>query len=102
MRSDHKLYYVRYAGRHFMLGFQYNFDHPDAFDPELLKDTIIRLKEMKKVDVPIYNFVKHARETKTVSMYGANVIIFEGLFAFHNEEIRDMLDMKVCCCFVDF
>ena len=62
----------------------------------------IRLKEMKKVDVPIYNFVKHARETKTVSMYGANVIIFEGLFAFHNEEIRDMLDMKVCCCFVDF
>ena len=82
-----------------MLGLQYNFDHPDAFDLELLKDTIIRLKEMKKVDVPIYNFVKHARETKTVSMYGANVIIFEGLFAFHNEQIRDMLDMKVCCCF---
>jgi len=77
---------------------EYNFDHPDAFDLELLKDTIIRLKEMKKVDVPIYNFVKHARETKTVSMYGANVIIFEGLFAFHNEEIRDMLDMKI---FVD-
>jgi len=53
---------------------------------------------MKKVDVPIYNFVTHRRETKTVSMYGANVIIFEGILAFHNEAIRNMLDMKV---FVD-
>ena len=53
---------------------------------------------MKKVDVPIYNFVTHRRESKTVSMYGANVIIFEGILAFHNEAIRNMLDMKV---FVD-
>ena len=35
------------------------------------------------------------RETKTVSMYGANVIIFEGILAFHNEQIRKLLDMKV-------
>ena len=53
---------------------------------------------MKKVDVPIYNFVTHRRESKTVSMYGANVIIFEGILAFHEEAIRSMLDMKV---FVD-
>ena len=50
---------------------------------------------MKKVDVPIYNFVTHRREAKTVSMYGANVIIFEGILAFHMEEIRNILDMKV-------
>lgn len=77
---------------------EYNFDHPDAFDFELLTATLARLKEMKKVEVPIYNFVKHQRETKTTSMYGANVIIFEGILAFHNEAIRKMLDMKV---FVD-
>lgn len=77
---------------------EYNFDAPEAFDFELLRDTLQRLKEMKKVDVPIYNFVTHRRETKTVSMYGANVIIFEGILAFHNEDIRNMLDMKV---FVD-
>jgi len=74
---------------------QYNFDHPDAFDFELLLKTLQRLKDMKKVEVPIYNFVTHRRETKTVSMYGANVIIFEGILAFHNEEIRNILDMKV-------
>ena len=68
--------------------FQYNFDAPEAFDFVLLEKTIQRLKEMKKVDVPIYNFVTHRREAKTVSMYGANVIIFEGILAFHEEAIR--------------
>ena len=50
---------------------------------------------MKKVEVPIYNFMTHRRESKTVSMYGANVIIFEGILAFHMENIRNILDMKV-------
>merc|ERR1719430_2417924 len=74
---------------------EYNFDHPDAFDFELLLKTLQRLKEMKKVDLPIYNFVTHRRETETVSMDGANVIIFEGILAFHMEEIRKILDMKI-------
>merc|ERR1712038_1333845 len=74
---------------------EYNFDNPDAFDFELLFTTLQRLKEMKKVEVPIYNFMTHRRETKTVSMYGANVIIFEGILAFHMENIRNILDMKV-------
>jgi len=74
---------------------EYNFDNPDAFDFELLFKTLQRLKEMKKVEVPIYNFMTHRREAKTVSMYGANVIIFEGILAFHMENIRNILDMKV-------
>ena len=64
---------------------KHNFDHPDAFDFELLKQTLQRLKEGKKVEVPIYNFVTHRRETKTTSMYGANVLIFEGILAFHDK-----------------
>jgi len=47
---------------------EYNFDHPEAFDFELLTSTLQRLKDGKKVEVPIYNFVTHARETKTVSI----------------------------------
>lgn len=46
---------------------EYNFDHPDAFDFDLLINTIQRLKEGRKVEVPIYNFVTHARESRTVS-----------------------------------
>lgn len=77
---------------------EYNFDHPDAFDIDLMVDVLRKLKDGRKVDVPIYNFVTHARETTTKTMYGANVIIFEGILVFHSPEILDMLDMKV---FVD-
>ena len=77
---------------------EYNFDHPDAFDFDLLNETLKRLRDGKKVEVPIYNFVTHRREAKTVSMYGANVLIFEGILAFHNKDVLDLLDMKV---FVD-
>lgn len=77
---------------------EYNFDHPDAFDIDLMVDVLRKLKEGRKVDVPIYNFVTHQREAATKTMYGANVIIFEGILVFHSQEILDMLDMKV---FVD-
>lgn len=45
---------------------EYNFDHPDAFDFELLITTLQRLKEGRMVEVPIYNFVTHSRESRTV------------------------------------
>ncbi|XP_071527607.1 uridine-cytidine kinase-like 1 isoform X4 [Panulirus ornatus] len=77
---------------------EYNFDHPDAFDFELVAKTLVRLKEGKKVEVPIYNFLTHSRETKTKTMYGANVIIFEGILAFYSPDVLKLLDMKV---FVD-
>lgn len=77
---------------------EYNFDHPDAFDMELMAEVIERLKEGRKVEVPIYNFVTHSRETHTKTMYGANVIIFEGILTFHSPAIVKMLDMKI---FVD-
>lgn len=77
---------------------EYNFDHPDAFDFELVVKTLARLKEGKKVEVPIYNFFTHRRETKTKTMYGANVIIFEGILGFYSPEVLKLLDMKV---FVD-
>lgn len=77
---------------------EYNFDHPDAFDIDLMVDVLRKLKEGKKVEVPIYNFVTHQREIATKTMYGANVIIFEGILVFHSQEVVDMLDMKV---FVD-
>lgn len=77
---------------------EYNFDHPDAFDFELMVDVLKKLREGKKVEVPVYNFVTHSRELHTKTMYGANVIIFEGILTFHSAEVLDVLDMKI---FVD-
>lgn len=74
---------------------EYNFDHPNAFDWTLLIETLQKLKEGKRVEVPIYNFVTHSREKETNTMYGANVIICEGILLFANKQVLDMLDMKI-------
>lgn len=73
----------------------YNFDHPDAFDFDLLNSTLRRLKRGKRVEVPCYNFVTHSREKRTKIMYGANVIICEGILLFSHSHLLDMLDMKI-------
>ncbi|XP_061667678.1 uridine-cytidine kinase-like 1 isoform X2 [Syngnathoides biaculeatus] len=77
---------------------EYNFDHPDAFDFELLVNVLRKLKEGKSVKVPVYDFTSHCRRKEWKTVYGANVVIFEGILAFANEELLKLLDMKV---FVD-
>uniref|UniRef100_A0AC34GRW4 Uridine kinase n=1 Tax=Panagrolaimus sp. ES5 TaxID=591445 RepID=A0AC34GRW4_9BILA len=77
---------------------EYNFDTPDAFDFNLLHETLLRLSEGKSVDVPVYDFTTHKRDINTNVMYGADVLIFEGILAFHMNEIVDLMDIKV---FVD-
>ncbi|XP_076440468.1 uridine-cytidine kinase-like 1 [Babylonia areolata] len=77
---------------------EYNFDHPDAFDIPLLAATLQRLKEGKNIDVPIYNFSTHAREPHMKTIYGANVVVFEGIMAFTSKDLLKQMDLKV---FVD-
>ncbi|XP_076319902.1 uridine-cytidine kinase-like 1 isoform X2 [Tachypleus tridentatus] len=74
---------------------EYNFDHPDAFDFSLLIQTLRKLKEGKRVQVPIYNFVTHSREKRMKTMYGANVIIFEGILCFAHKGLLEIMDMKI-------
>lgn len=73
----------------------YNFDHPHSFDWPLLIETLMKLKEGKRVEVPIYNFATHSREKETNTMYGANVIICEGILLFSQKQVLDILDMKI-------
>ncbi|CAB3406392.1 unnamed protein product [Caenorhabditis bovis] len=76
----------------------YNFDHPNAFDFDLLHEVLVRLREGKSVEVPVYDFNTHSRDPNPKMMYGADVLIFEGILAFHRQDIKDLMDMKV---FVD-
>ncbi|XP_061609797.1 uridine-cytidine kinase-like 1 isoform X2 [Phyllopteryx taeniolatus] len=77
---------------------EYNFDHPDAFDVELLVNVLRKLKKGKSIKVPVYDFTSHCRRKEWKTVYGANVVIFEGILAFANKELLKLLDMKV---FVD-
>lgn len=76
----------------------YNFDHPDAFDLDLLVETLTKLKAGKRVELPVYNFKTHSREKNKVNIYGANVVIFEGIMSFAYRSVLDLMDMKI---FVD-
>ncbi|XP_032950978.1 uridine-cytidine kinase-like 1 isoform X5 [Rhinolophus ferrumequinum] len=76
----------------------YNFDHPDAFDFDLIVSTLQKLKQGKSVKVPVYDFTTHSRKKDWKTLYGANVIIFEGIMAFADKTLLELLDMKI---FVD-
>ncbi|XP_037017467.2 uridine-cytidine kinase-like 1 isoform X1 [Artibeus jamaicensis] len=76
----------------------YNFDHPDAFDFDLIVSTLQKLKQGKSVQVPVYDFTTHSRKKDWKTLYGANVIIFEGIMAFADKALLELLDMKI---FVD-
>ncbi|XP_078275220.1 uridine-cytidine kinase-like 1 isoform X4 [Rhinoraja longicauda] len=77
---------------------EYNFDHPDAFDFDLIVSTLRKLKQGKSVKIPVYDFTSHSRKKEWKILYGASVIIFEGILAFADKELLKLLDMKI---FVD-
>uniref|UniRef100_A0A8C7ZC47 Uridine-cytidine kinase n=1 Tax=Oryzias sinensis TaxID=183150 RepID=A0A8C7ZC47_9TELE len=76
----------------------YNFDHPGAFDFELLVATLRKLKQGRSVKIPVYDFTTHRRQKDWKNLYGASVIIFEGIMSFADKELLQLLDMKI---FVD-
>lgn len=76
----------------------FNFDHPSAFDFNLILDQLRDLLNGKTVELPIYNFTTSSRETNTETKKPTPLIIFEGIFALYDERIRNIMDMKI---FVD-
>ncbi|KAF9386989.1 Uridine-cytidine kinase-like 1 [Podila verticillata] len=77
----------------------WDFDSPNSYDYDLLLETITKLKQGRTVNVPIYDFETHKRlPNKHNTVYGANVIIFEGIFGLYDKKVLDMMDLKV---FVD-
>lgn len=78
---------------------QTNYDHPDAFDTDLLVEHVMRLKNWETVEIPVYDFTIHNRaigETEIVKP--SKVVIVEGILIFENQELLDCFDIKV---FVD-
>ena len=72
-----------------------NYDHPDAFETELLIRHIRELKNERSVECPVYDFTIHNRSKKTTIICPAKVIIVEGILALQNEELRKLLDIKI-------
>lgn len=75
-----------------------NFDHPDAFDWELLNRHVRQLKAGEAVEQPTYSYILSNRLPETVHVEPKPVILIEGIMTLVNKELRDMMDIRI---FVD-
>jgi uridine kinase len=75
-----------------------NWDHPDAFDWDLLIDHLGRLRRREPIDKPLYDFVTHTRRAETLRIEPTDVVVVDGILLFADQRVRDLCDVKV---FVD-
>jgi uridine kinase len=75
-----------------------NYDHPNAFDNELLYEHLQQLLNGEAIDKPIYNFAEHTRANYTEQVEPKQVIILEGIMVLEDERLRSLMDIKI---FVD-
>jgi uridine kinase len=72
-----------------------NFDHPDSVDFDLLVRQLQQLKAGKAVAQPVYSYITCTRSSETLILLPADVIILEGILILTNQELRDMIDIRV-------
>lgn len=75
-----------------------NYDHPFAFDNDLLIKHLKDLLRYNPIEKPIYDFEQHTRKKETITVQPKEIIILEGILILNDERIRDLLDIKI---FVD-
>ena len=74
---------------------EYNFDEPDALDLDLLSFHLNELMHWKEIDMPTYDFKESKRGIETERLKPNKFIIFEGILAFHDQRIRELMDLKI-------
>lgn len=76
----------------------YNFDHPDALDSELIGRILRDVLLGKEVQIPVYDFALMRKTSEYKRVYPADVVLVEGILVFYYPEIRDLFQMRL---FVD-
>ena len=72
-----------------------NYDHPLAFDTDLLVDHLKKLKNKETIEIPTYDYTLHTRSNITETVEGRDVIILEGIFVLAEEKVRALCDILV-------
>lgn len=75
-----------------------NYDHPDAFENDLMIEHLKQLKAGKSVRCPVYDYTVHNRSKDTILIKPAKVIIVEGILILADKQLCDQMDIRV---FVD-
>jgi uridine kinase len=95
---QHDAYYRNLGDMPLDLRHKVNFDHPDAFDTDLMINHIEALGAGESIEQPIYDYVTHSRKPETLHVEPRPVILIEGILVFVNSDMRRLMDMKI---FVD-
>jgi uridine kinase len=95
---DMDAYYLNYAHLPLADRRKINWDHPNAFDWELLVDQLGRLSAGESIRKPVYDFVTHSRSERTADIAPARVVVIDGILLFSDPRVRELCDVKV---FVD-
>ncbi|SIT82667.1 uridine kinase [Edaphobacillus lindanitolerans] len=95
---EHDYYYKDQSHLAFEERLKTNYDHPFAFDTDLLIEHINELLEGKAVDRPVYDYALHTRSDKTEVIEPKEVIIIEGILVLDDARLRELMDIKL---FVD-
>lgn len=94
----HDNYYKRHDDMPYEERCKLNYDHPDAFDTDLMIRDIQALRRGERIQCPVYDYTIHNRSDKTAEVRPTKVIIIEGILIFENPQLRDLMDIKI---FVD-
>ena len=92
---SHDSYYKRQVGKTYEERTRTNYDHPDAFDTDLLIQHLQELKEGRAIQCPVYSYVDHNRTDETMTIQPTKVIIVEGILIFQHPVLREMFDIKI-------
>ena len=95
---SHDYYYKDNSNISFEERVTINYDHPNAFDTDLMVEDLKKLRNHESIDRPEYSFITHTREKHTVKVDPCPVIIVEGLLIFDHPDLLDLMDIKI---FVD-
>jgi uridine kinase len=95
---DMDAYYRNFSALSFDERRLLNWDHPDAFDYDLLTDHLERLATRETIQKPVYDFVTHLRSGEHEPVEPSDVIVIDGILLFVDERVRNLCDVKV---FVD-
>ncbi|MGL5256439.1 MAG: uridine kinase [Proteocatella sp.] len=92
---SHDFYYKDNRDISFEERVQLNYDHPNAFDTDLMVAQLKQLKNGQPIQRPEYSFVTHTRLEETVTVNPAPIIIVEGLLIFEDKDLADLMDIKI-------
>ena len=87
--------YYRYQDRPFEERCKQNYDHPDAFETDLMVEQLKALKAGKPIRCPVYSYAEHQRTNETQLVLPSKVVIVEGILIFQDPRLREMLDIKI-------